>query len=136
MNDDGIALQSVEHPVEITKEMLAAGVAAAHKTWGRGSYEEAVAGIFLAMSSAAPSAPEDLNEEAIEAAVIEIEGYEEVLERFATRIALGPGRDWPAHYPEDRKEYWRRFVREIAIGLSIARIEDRDAPQRTGASSG
>ena len=54
------------------------------------------------------------------------------VERFALRVALGSRRkEWPPHYPDDRKEYWRRFVRDLATELAVARSEDDHAEKRT-----
>lgn len=47
---------------------------------------------------------------------------EELVERFAIRVALGNnGGAWATHYTEDQKEHWRQFIRDL-----IATVRDDD----------
>jgi hypothetical protein len=42
-----------------------------------------------------------------------------VVERFATRVALGNnGGDWIKHYTEPQREHWRTFVRDLAAEIA------------------
>jgi hypothetical protein len=65
---DGSALQSVEHPIEvtITDAMLEAGAAAYEAKRGANTVADALAEIYTAMNLAAPQVPEDLAESALE----------------------------------------------------------------------
>ena len=52
---------------------------------------------------------------------MEFELTTEMVERFATRCALGNnGGDWATHYTEDQKEYWRKFVKDLAKAIDKA----------------
>jgi hypothetical protein len=62
---DGVALASVAHPVEITSEMMAAGLAASEATWKPGNgWPDMVRAVYQAMAVLAPSAPDDISEDA------------------------------------------------------------------------
>lgn len=66
--NDGVALNSIRHPVLITEEMLTAGLAVVKDkrppigfTW-----RELVCAIYSDMLYAAPEAPDDINPDALE----------------------------------------------------------------------
>ena len=115
--NDGVALQSVPHPIEITGEMLDAG----EEMFQAGcrltdqTVRETMGAIYTAMVRAAPPGPEDLNEASLEHALVEIGLHEDTVERFAEQCALGNnGGSWAEHYTETQKEVWRAFVRGLA----------------------
>ena len=44
---------------------------------------------------------------------------DEQVELFAIRAAKGNnGGEWATHYADEHKEYWRSFVRDMALALS------------------
>ncbi len=50
---------------------------------------------------------------------------DEQIELFAIRAAKGNnGGKWSEHYTDDQKDYWRRFVRDLAG--SIRGVQDGD----------
>ena len=126
MDDDGVALQATNHPLEITEEMLAAGAAAIHEGgWEHPSVDwvtdNMLKAVFTAMVYAGPPEPGELNEAALEAAFVQIELHKEIVEQFAIRCALGNnGGEWAEHYTPEQKEHWRQFVRELADDLMAA----------------
>ena len=125
-DNDGVALQSVPHPLEITDAMLDAGEKVHQGLWWQqlGLSERDVpaplpravlAEIYTAMVHAAPPEPGDLNEASLEHALVEIGLHEDTVERFAEQCALGNnGGSWAEHYTETQKEVWRAFVRGLA----------------------
>lgn len=132
-NDDGVPLESAEHPIEVTEAMLDAGVAAHAVTcregWLSDNSHKTVAAVFRAMVRAAPLPPEDLNEQSLEQAMIDVRLHEDMVERFAQRCAMGNnGGEWAIHYTEEQKNHWRQFVRELAEEVFLARIYYRTTP--------
>lgn len=74
-NNDGIALNAVSHPIQITDEMVAAGVAAAAKEWTPTSnWTNAVKAIYEAMTLASPP-DHEISEDALETVEIEIDEW-------------------------------------------------------------
>lgn len=50
---------------------------------------------------------------------------DEQVELFAIRAAKGNnGGNWSEHYTEEQKDYWRRFVRDLAS--TIRGVQDGD----------
>lgn len=44
---------------------------------------------------------------------------DELIDRFAIRCAKGNnGGEWAMHYTEEQKNFWRRFVRELAENIA------------------
>ena len=134
-DDDGVALQSADHPLLITDAMLDAGVTEFWRTGVPGQkIHEQLRAAYTAMVRAAPPVPE-LNEEPLEPggnAVFTIS--KDTVERLAVRCALGPhvqDVQWPPGADEERKEVWRQFVRELAAEIfdaprQIRIITDKD----------
>ncbi len=93
-NDDGVALQSTAHPIEITEAMVNAGLNVAWDSGdlqGNAQAEKLVRSIFMAMASAALPLPEDLNEASLESALVKVMVHELDIERVARAIARGHG---------------------------------------------
>ena len=125
-NDDGVSLQSAEHPLLITDAMLDAGVTEFWRTGVPGQkIHEQLRAAYTAMVRAAPPAPEDLNEdlneESLEHALVEIGLHKDTIERFALRCieAVEGGHKLPAGYlyTEQVMQPWRQFVRELAAEI-------------------
>lgn len=100
----------------ITEPMMQAGRAALEKGMGwANDWDGMLRAVYTAMSQAAPEDAGDLNVATI---------YNKRVDRFALRLALPGRKEWPPHYPDDRKEYWRRVVRDIAVEIAMSNIED------------
>lgn len=75
---DGVALYSTPHPPEITEEMISAGIHAdggLPAGWSGGTSEDQITrlrAIYTAMYHAAPPWPEDISEDALVEAEVEI----------------------------------------------------------------
>lgn len=124
-NDDGVALQSADHPIEVTDAMLDAGERVLHLPTAAATTTRATLhAVFIAMCRAAPPLPEDLNEESLEQAVVAIRLHDNVVERFAIRCieACQGGRKLPPGflYPDQRIEPVRQLVRELAAEIYAA----------------
>lgn len=129
--DDGVSLQSMPHPVEITDDMVAAGIGAALESrWRPPTTAETqttakalVCTVFEAMVHAAPPEPElneELNEDALEEALVTIQVANSALDEMAEEIAIycAPGNDgdtWEPHYTEEQKNHWRRWARDLVM---------------------
>ena len=120
-NNDGVALQSADHPLLITDAMVDAGYTAREENLrSGGSSVDMLKAVYTAMVRAGPPVPE-LNEEPLEPggnAVFTIS--KDTVERLAVRCALGPhvqDVQWPPGADEERKEVWRQFVRELAAEI-------------------
>ena len=90
MDDDGVALQATNHPLDITDAMVAAGERAYEANWKPDKTpRDMVKAVFEAMVYASPPEPDDeLNEAALENALVEIELRRELSRRdwFAGQI--------------------------------------------------
>jgi hypothetical protein len=125
---DGVALQAVDHPIgppEITAAMLDAGEAAHRLLWSpTKTVREMLVAVYTAMVAAAPPAPE-LNEASLEEALVEARIAKalllDIVERYAIKCAKGlihePSEQWPLGMPDDQKEFWRIFVRDLIVRL-------------------
>jgi len=75
MTDDGKSLLSTSHPIGITEEMVAAGIAAQEREWHPSNNPtKAVKAIFEAMVLACPPEPE-ISDDALETVEIEIDAW-------------------------------------------------------------
>lgn len=113
---DGVALYATSHPLNVTPEMMAAGLAATKAEWRPGSnWENMVKAVYTAMRHAEPPEPDfELNEESLVNALVEIQLAKEAIEELAIRAALGNnGGEWAEHYTDDQKEHWRQWVRDF-----------------------
>jgi hypothetical protein len=114
---DGVALQATDHPIEVTEEMKKAGgevLAAAWHSQPAVKVYDVVAAIYEAMSRAAPPWPEDISEEAVTEATLEVTLDEGFVETMAIQLAQGNnGGTWNEHYTAEHKEFWRQRVRDL-----------------------
>lgn len=128
-NNDGVALHAQRHPIEVTEAMLDAGERA--ESQAGASIREALAAIYIAMCRAAPLPPENLSEDSLEQALIEVRLHDDMVERFAMRcceIAYEQKLPTGLQYHEAMR-FWRQFVRELADDIFAARVFTR--PPRT-----
>lgn len=130
---DGAALYSTRHPLNITEEMIRAGLRAGGIDLDE-TYDpraDTLRRIYTAMSDASPAEPDcEINEDALETAEAEFYLPDEVVEAFAIRCAKGNnGGEWATHYKEEQKEVWRKFVRDLANAVA-------DTPFRLRLDSG
>lgn len=89
---NGAGLISTNHPLLITEGMVAAGLKAAEAEWRPDSnWTNAVKAIYEAMVYAAPSESEDISDDAIVEAEIDLSIPEALIERVAKAIAHGHG---------------------------------------------
>ena len=115
---DGVALESVSHPIEVTEEMVAAGYAALEGS-PLSLWPQKLKNVYLAMCAAAPVAELDINEDVLEVdAVLYLQRAQDQIERFAIRAAKGNnGGEWATHYTEEQKDYWRTFAADLILEI-------------------
>jgi len=113
MSGDGVALQATTHPsepIEITEEMIAAGLGAFPERLGTESPREIVTAIYKAMAEAQPF--HDIRADTVTETEVELTLDERFVERMAIRLARSQGSAWDGH-TDQHKEGWRAFVREV-----------------------